>query len=401
MADSAAFEPVRRSSDHIPVAARTNEPSADAHASRPRPAGGLLRPSQIPVPGATTGLTGFPSLAGERGAHHGLTPLRLSGASTGAAPVRARPSTLPARPVPGLLHGSDQPLDARVRQEIEARLGAAAALLAVGQPKLAVNPAGDQYEREADSVASQVIARRRADTGAAGGALAAAEEDRETPVGRQVTVPQRSYDGPMGAEGGDLDAKTEERVNTARRGGLSLPSGVRGRMEGAFGADFAPVKIHTGPEAEALNHDVGALAFTVGSDIFLGRSAPALASPAGESLLAHELTHTIQQGGAGLRGEEGVQRVFTSLGNRNSHWQKHQNEFPATWTVTDYDKLSTYLWNSRTTAGILTKVSVTDPTKTYVYDPATNDFGAFNTADGKARTVFQPSNGVNYYNRQS
>ncbi len=58
MAGSAAFEPVRRNSDHIVVAARANEPSADAQASRPRPAGGLLRPSQFPGPGGTTSVTG-------------------------------------------------------------------------------------------------------------------------------------------------------------------------------------------------------------------------------------------------------------------------------------------------------------------------------------------------------
>jgi hypothetical protein len=123
MADSTAFEPVQRSNDHIPVAARVNELSADAQASRPRLARGLLRPSQVPVPGGTTWPAGLPSPAGER-AHHGLKALRPGGVSTGAAPVPARPSTVPAQPIPDLLPGSSQPLAAPVKEEMEARLGA-------------------------------------------------------------------------------------------------------------------------------------------------------------------------------------------------------------------------------------------------------------------------------------
>ena len=55
MTDSAAFKPAAESSDHIAVAPRANEPPGSAQASRSRPAGGLLRPSQVPVPGATSG----------------------------------------------------------------------------------------------------------------------------------------------------------------------------------------------------------------------------------------------------------------------------------------------------------------------------------------------------------
>jgi Domain of unknown function (DUF4157) len=208
MADSAAFEPVRRSSDRIHVAARTNEASADAQAGRPRSAGGLRRPSQLPVSGATTWLGGFPSPAGERA--HLLKPLRPSAASMGAAPVRARPSPVPVRPVPGLLQGSGKPLDARVKEGMEARLGAdfsgvrvhtddaarASAsdagaraytcgghvetgggyadkqtfgpeLALAGRPpqmqaKLAIGEPGDKYEQEADQVAAEVVRRMNA-----------------------------------------------------------------------------------------------------------------------------------------------------------------------------------------------------------------------------------------------
>ena len=404
-ADKALVKPAVRNSADV-AAPRGNELSADAQASRREAAPGTaLRPSQVPVSGATTRRTGFSSPAGQR-AHRGPKPLRPGRTPAGAAAIAARPSTVPARPVPDGRQSAGTGIEGLAR-DLQRKAGnrATAALLAAGQPLLAVSPAGDQHEREADSVAGQVIASLRAGPGAAGRALAAPEEDQgpeedqETPVGRQVAVRQRAHDGPMGAAGGDLDARTEERVNRARRGGLSLPSGARGRMEGAFGADFAPVKVHTGPEAEALNHDVGALAFTVGSDIFLGRSAPALASPAGESLLAHELTHTIQQGGARLLGGQGVQRVFTDSKNRANHYQKHvvqQKEYPASMTEADYDKLSTTLWANKSTLQSKTAANG----RIYVYDSAANDFGAFDPLTGGAITVFKPTTGQSYYDKQ-
>jgi hypothetical protein len=122
MADSAAFEPAQRSSDHVVAAVRANERPACSPASRSGPAGGL-RPSRVPVPSVTTALGGFPSRAGEP-ARRGLQALRAGGASAGAARVPARPSAVSARPVPGLLPGSGQPLAGPVKEEMEARLGA-------------------------------------------------------------------------------------------------------------------------------------------------------------------------------------------------------------------------------------------------------------------------------------
>ncbi len=60
---------------------------------------------------------------------------------------------------------------------------------------------------------------------------------------------------------------------------------------------FSSVRIHTGPRATELNHRIQAQAFTLGSDVFFRDGEPS-ASSSGTRLLAHELTHTIQQGGA-------------------------------------------------------------------------------------------------------
>ncbi|HTW07195.1 MAG TPA: DUF4157 domain-containing protein [Acidimicrobiales bacterium] len=201
---------------------------------------------------------------------------------------------------------------------------ATSALLALGQAKLAVGAVDDRYEREADSVAAAVVARLSAGKAAAepapaalapaspGGALVAGPgpaigEDDDlalAPLARMVSRKPDVGGGVIGPEGGDLDGDTESRLRAARAGGAPLPGGLRHSMEGAFGADFSAVKVHSGEAAGSLNQQVGATAFTVGADIFLGREAPSLASSAGQSLLAHELTHTVQQGGAHVHPEQ-------------------------------------------------------------------------------------------------
>ena len=124
MTESAAFKPAPARSDHIAAAPQTDKPLAAAQPSRPRPAGGLLRPSQVPpVPRETTRPAGSPSRAGGQ-PHHQLQRLRPSGAPASAALSLARPSAVPARPIPDVLRGPGQPLAAPLKEEMQARLGA-------------------------------------------------------------------------------------------------------------------------------------------------------------------------------------------------------------------------------------------------------------------------------------
>ena len=78
-------------------------------------------------------------------------------------------------------------------------------------------------------------------------------------------------------------------------GGAPLTTDVRERMESRFDTRFDEVRVHRGAEADVSARRVNATAFTVGSDIVIGSSAQDPASPAGERLLAHELTHVAQQ----------------------------------------------------------------------------------------------------------
>jgi hypothetical protein len=99
----------------------------------------------------------------------------------------------------------------------------------------------------------------------------------------------------------DADPEQLEARIKARAGqGHGLDDTVRRRMEGAMGADFSRVRVHTDGEADALSHALGARAFATGPDIYFRAGEYAPGSSAGRELLAHELTHVVQSG-AGVR----------------------------------------------------------------------------------------------------
>jgi hypothetical protein len=87
-------------------------------------------------------------------------------------------------------------------------------------------------------------------------------------------------------------------VHVPSAGGAPLPESVRGFMEPRFGAGFGDVRIHTGESAARQSAELNAHAFTVGKHVFFGRDKFQPDSAAGKELIAHELTHTIQQGAA-------------------------------------------------------------------------------------------------------
>jgi hypothetical protein len=160
------------------------------------------------------------------------------------------------------------------------------------QRSLMVGSVDDPAEREADQVADEVIARM-----AAGPAAGPVEEDgaavgRSTPRIRRMASDEVNH----GPEGGAIDPAVAQRI-TARQGrGAPLPEPTRASFEQAFGADLSAVRIHTGGEADQLNRSLNARAFPAGSDIFFSAGAYAPGSTEGRRVLAHELTHTVQQG---------------------------------------------------------------------------------------------------------
>lgn len=101
-------------------------------------------------------------------------------------------------------------------------------------------------------------------------------------------------------DGGALDGGIEQSIRRAKGGGESLEPGVQRQMESGFGASFGGVRIHRDAMADNLTRSIQAKAFTTGKDIFFKRGEYNPGSSAGKELLAHELTHTVQQGAVGV-----------------------------------------------------------------------------------------------------
>lgn len=150
------------------------------------------------------------------------------------------------------------------------------------QTKLTVGNANDPHEREADRVAAEVVQRIR--SGEAGGD----DVQRSSTPNLQL----KSAD-PLG--GTPVAPDIESRI--AGSSGRPMDGGTLSRMEGAFGADLSGVRVHTGPEAATLSESLQAKAFTTGNDVFFGKGTYDPGSSGGQELLAHELTHVVQQNG--------------------------------------------------------------------------------------------------------
>jgi hypothetical protein len=95
--------------------------------------------------------------------------------------------------------------------------------------------------------------------------------------------------------GGDASPTLESAVNRARGSGQPLDAGLQQSMGQAMGADFSQVRVHTDATSNQLNQSIHAKAFTTGQDVFFKRGAYDPSSKDGQKLIAHELTHVIQQ----------------------------------------------------------------------------------------------------------
>ena len=151
---------------------------------------------------------------------------------------------------------------------------------------LVVGAVDDPAEHEADRMAASVVSILR--SGDPGDGLPGASAGDGGRIRRSA----------VGVEGGPIDQDTESKIQSSRGGGSPLAPDVQSKMGSAFGADFSRVRVHTGAQSKDLNDRIQAKAFTVGSDVYFRDGAPDASSSSGQQLLAHELTHTIQQGGA-------------------------------------------------------------------------------------------------------
>jgi hypothetical protein len=225
------------------------------------------------------------------------------------------------------------------------------------QPKLTIGQPGDQYEQEADRMADQVVQRLAENNNAAAAPptpvspgiqrkcadcekeeqLQQKEEPGEEeqlrmkPIFESAAPPpdddtvqrkcaaceeeekvqhqEMEEEEPLqtkslmrksaeGRGGYTASPQLTSQLNSSKSGGSPLPDGTRIDMEGAIGSDFSSVRVHTDNSAAQMNKELGAQAFTHGSDVYFGTGKYDTGSTEGQRLLGHELTHVVQQGSA-------------------------------------------------------------------------------------------------------
>ncbi len=149
------------------------------------------------------------------------------------------------------------------------------------QPKLAIGQPNDKYEQEADAMADQVM--RMPNT---------TIQRKCTSCEKEETVQTKSIDSSENLTAND---SISSDLNSAKGKGRSLSETTNQHMSQAFGTDFSNVRIHTGDKAVRMNQDLNARAFTYGNDIYFNSGEYAPESSSGKRLLAHELTHVVQQ----------------------------------------------------------------------------------------------------------
>lgn len=100
---------------------------------------------------------------------------------------------------------------------------------------------------------------------------------------------------------GLASAQVSSQIESSRGKGQPLPENTRAEMEAGIGTDFSGVRVHTDSESAALNRSLGSQAFTHGNDVYFNGGKYRPETSEGKHLLAHELIHTVQQGGGAIK----------------------------------------------------------------------------------------------------
>jgi Domain of unknown function (DUF4157) len=163
------------------------------------------------------------------------------------------------------------------------------------QPKLTIGAVGDKYEQEADRVASQVVKQIEApatDQSTQGESVQRQEELEEENIQAKLILQRRE-----GSAGGEGSTDLASAINNARGSGKPLDADLQRSIGQAMGADFSGVRVHTDAKSDELNQSIQAKAFTTKQDVFFRQGVYQPRSRRGQELIAHELTHVVQQNG--------------------------------------------------------------------------------------------------------
>ncbi|MTJ07878.1 MULTISPECIES: DUF4157 domain-containing protein [unclassified Anabaena] len=254
------------------------------------------------------------------------------------------------------------------------------------QAKLTIGQPGDKYEQEADQVASQVVQQINAPASvqAAQGQPQPQQqeeleeelqakpeisslqrmEELEEELQAKSTVQRREAIG-----GGEASQDLDTAINSSRGSGQPLDAGLQRSMGQAMGADFSGVKVHTDAQSDQLNRSIQARAFTTGQDVFFRQGAYDPGSRGGQELIAHELTHVVQQNGGA------VQRSLMQTKKES---------------IQTANILTVQLWPDGTTRHLRQRASERSITEAQI-DNAVNNGAKYDDADYPGGTIYYDS----------
>ncbi|GAA4400509.1 hypothetical protein GCM10023187_13780 [Nibrella viscosa] len=228
------------------------------------------------------------------------------------------------------------------------------------RPALPISQPGDAAEREADAVAERVAGSGRTTALPNSGTFMqpavqrkcaeCEKEEKEQTVHRKENAAGTPVAGSFALK---------SQLDSARGQGSALPDHTRRQMERAFGADFGRVRLHTDSRAVLFSRQLNAHAFTYGQDIFFNSGQYDSQSPAGRKLLAHELTHVVQQSGTVQRQIQRQTQVEVTVDNVPGacSLDQHREIEPAvrqatTWLQTSLRRLDAFISNPTREPGV-------------------------------------------------
>jgi hypothetical protein len=145
----------------------------------------------------------------------------------------------------------------------------------------------DAFEQEADRVADAVTTGQQSSLGT----TPAVQRQTNGKAEEEMLQAKQNQENTEG-----LSDAFVSQLSQTEGAGSALPNPVQAKMSHRIGADFSQVRVHTNDQAASMSAQLGAKAFTHGSDIYFNQGQYNPQSPDGQRLLAHELAHTVQQG---------------------------------------------------------------------------------------------------------
>ena len=266
-------------------------------------------------------------------------------------PVQAKPLAQPTEMPEIALDPRNYQID--LANPLASMYGHSSAIHAPVQAKLTVGAVGDKYEQEADRVAAQVVETINSPSSSEPVQREALEEEElqmkptlqreameEEELQMKPTLQREAMEEEelqmkptlqraameeeelqmkptlqrVGAEGGSVSDEFETQLQGAKGSGQALDANLQAQMGQAMGADFSGVKVHTDAQSHQLNQAIQAKAFTTGQDVFFSPGAYKPSTKEGQELIAHELTHVVQQTDSGKRKQQHTLPNFARRG---------------------------------------------------------------------------------------